>query len=100
MSNLLLCIIQFYIVPAGLNVQCQCCALCDVMAAVLFHEEAGKLRPLCSDWMTHLSIMYIRCGRGNTRLCASGNEGEKQGERKREINTERWREEEKRTFKT
>ncbi len=90
MSNKLIFIIQFYTTPI-------CAVLCFV--AILFHEEAAKPRPLCSDWMTHLSIMYIGCGRGNTRLCASGNEGEKQGDNT-EINTEKWRDEEKRTFKT
>lgn len=69
------------------------------MAEIWFRKEAVKLRLLFSDWTTHLSIMYIRCGRGNTRLCASGNEGEKQGEKKRG-NTERGREDEKRGFNT
>lgn len=58
------------------------------MAAIRFHKEAVRLRLLFSDWTTHLSIMYIRCGRGNTRLCASGNKGEKQGEKKKEIQKE------------
>jgi len=62
-----------------------CVLLCDVMEAIWFHKEAARPRPLFSDWTTHLSIIDIRSGRGNTRLCASGNKGENQGEKKEEI---------------